>query len=85
MEQQRLPDHDTKYEALRITEWWQLGEIFHLCAQFDPNLRPTALEVFSRLTGGHESSLIVKSLKVSQNTALEVADSELALQLLDAK
>lgn len=85
MQQQRLPKHDTKYEALRVTEWWQLEEIFHLCAKFDPNLRPTALEVYSKLTDGHESSLVINSLKVSQNTALEVADSELALQLRDAK
>lgn len=81
MQQQRLPKHNTKYEALQVTEWWQLEETFHLCTQFDPNLRPTAVEVLSMLTDDLESSLVVKSLKVSQNTALEISDSKLALQL----
>ena len=83
MQQQRLPKHDTKYEALRVTEWWQLEEIFHLCAKFEPNFRPTASEVSYRLTADLKSCLVLKSLKISQNTALEVADCELAFQLHD--
>ena len=32
-----LPVHDAKYDVLRVTEWWQIDEIFNLCANFEPN------------------------------------------------
>ena len=32
----QLPKHGCKYEKLRVTSWWQLEDIFNLCAQFNP-------------------------------------------------
>ena len=45
MQEQILPDHDAKYEVLRVTEWWQIDEIFNLCANFEPNSQPAASDV----------------------------------------
>ena len=45
MQEQILPDHDAKYEVLRVTEWWKIDEIFNLCANFEPNSQPAASDV----------------------------------------
>jgi hypothetical protein len=45
MQEQILPDHDAKYEVLPVTEWWQIDEIFNLCANFEPNSQPAASDV----------------------------------------
>lgn len=33
----QLPSCDIKYESFRITQWWQIDEVFKLCAKFDPH------------------------------------------------
>jgi serine/threonine protein kinase len=82
MQEQILPDHDAKYEVLRVTEWWQIDEIFNLCANFEPNLRPAASDVLRIIRSEDlEASLSVKKLRLSQNTALEAADLEFARQI----
>ena len=50
MQREQLPTHDPKYESRRITEWWQIEEIFYMCTKFEPSSRPTTadvLQVFS--------------------------------------
>ena len=76
MQSQLLPIHDAKYELHRVTLWWQIEEIFKLCAEFDPNERPTISEITQGLNvKDPEESLIIKGLNISQNTALENANS----------
>ena len=45
MQREQLPTHDPKYETRRITEWWQIEEIFDMCTNFEPSSRPTTAEV----------------------------------------
>ena len=45
MQREQLPTHDPKYETHRITEWWQIEEIFDMCTKFQPSSRPTTAEV----------------------------------------
>jgi serine/threonine protein kinase len=49
MQREQLPTHDLKYESRRITEWWQIEEIFDKCAKFKPSSRPTTAEVLQLL------------------------------------
>ena len=58
-----------------------MEETFHSCAQFEPNMRPTASEVFFMLTDDLVASLVVKNLNVSQNSALEIADSKFTAEI----
>ncbi len=81
MEKQQLPKHDTKYESLRVTEWWQV-EILKLCAKFDPDSRPLAADVLGKINiNDPEYSLLIKPLSVSQNSALEKSDASIANKL----
>ena len=41
MANQKLPVYDTKYESIRVTEWWQAEELFSRCCIFDSGLRPS--------------------------------------------
>ena len=83
MQQQRLPGFDVKYEVLRVTEWWQLEEMFNLCAKFEASLRLTTPSVFERI---HEleASFVFQKLKVSQNTVLKRAGFNVALGPIDS-
>ena len=83
MQGQQLPTHDTKYEALRVTEWWQIEEIFEMCTKFEPSCRPKISEIlqFSNLQLDPSQSLIIKCLNVSQSTAVEKKDCEVALRI----
>lgn len=77
MKREQLPTHDTKYETHRITEWWQIEEIFNTCAKFEANERPAASKIAKDLNlDNPEASLNIKCCSISQNTALENADSE---------
>ena len=79
MQSQLFPTHDAKYELHRVTLWWQIEEIFNSCAKFDPNERPAISEIAQGLNvKDPEEYLIVKGLNISQNTALENADSDVA-------
>lgn len=79
MQSQLFPTHDAKYELHRVTLWWQIEEIFNSCAKFDPSERPAISEIAQGLNVKDlEESLIVKGLNISQNTALENADSDVA-------
>ena len=76
---QQLPTHDLKYESIRVTEWWQLEEIFQMCAKFEPSFRPSTSEILQVFNFQNlEDSLTIKSLNVSQSTALEKKDNEFA-------
>ena len=50
LDNKQLPQHGKKYEMYRIQEWSTLNKTFKACAQFDPKMRPTALELNGLLT-----------------------------------
>ena len=82
MPAQQLPAHDTKYESLRVTEWWQVEEIFSMCAKFLPESRPVISDVFKIVNiEDPEASLIIKPLSISQSSAIENVDATLAQQM----
>jgi serine/threonine protein kinase len=79
MDNEQLLTHDEKYELMRITEWWQIAEVFKMCTKFRPTERPDASEIVKELNPGDpEASLTIKGFRVSQNTALDNADCETA-------
>lgn len=80
MQSQRLPSHDEKYESFRVTLWWQIDDVFSMCAKFDPKCRPATAEVLRRIENP-DASLITKQLSVSQSTALQESDMNIAQQL----
>ena len=43
--EKQLPFHDPKYELHRITEWWQIDEIFEMCTKFESSFRPSTSEI----------------------------------------
>ena len=47
MKSEVLPNHDPKYETMRNTQWRKINEAFNMCCKFDPNVRPTAIEVLT--------------------------------------
>ena len=82
MQAQQLPTHDTKYESLRVTEWWQVEEVFSMCAKFLPESRPVISDVLKIVNiEDPEASLIIKPLSISQSYAIENVDATLAQQL----
>ena len=78
MKKNCIPTHDDKYESMRVSQWWQLEESFKLCSNFLPHERPTASRVVSVLSSQPEDQLIFRPLALSQGTALECADKQLA-------
>lgn len=80
MQSQQLPSNDEKYESLRVVRWWQIDDVFSMCAKFDPNCRPGTAEVLSRIENP-DASLTMKQLSVSQSTAIEKNDVNIAQQL----
>lgn len=51
-----------------------------MCAKFDPKCRPATAEVLRRIENP-DASLIMKQLSVSQSTALQESDMNIAQQL----
>ena len=72
------PAHESKYENLRVSQWWQLEVAFKLCSNFMPNERPTTDQLINILAKKPENQLILKSLAVSQSTALGNSDKQFA-------
>ena len=82
MQLQQLPSNDTKYESYRIALWWQIEEVFSTCTKFDPNCRPSASEILSKVNiDDPEASLLIHPLRLHQSSALEDADAILAHRL----
>ena len=82
LDNKQLPQHGKKYEIHRIQEWSTLDKTFKACAQFDPKMRPTALELIGLLAKNPpEANLIFTNLSVSQSTALESADLSYAMEM----
>ena len=70
LKRQELPCHDNKYEYFRITQWWQIEEVFKLCAKYDPRSRPTPAEALRLLDRNQpEASLRLVNLSVNQSSA----------------
>lgn len=85
MKRQKLPEHDSKYEALRVTEWWQIEQAFKSCCTFDPTSRPSASHVLGLFNCNHPEQLFqLYPLSVSQATALEQHDHEVAMAVNSA-
>jgi len=80
MQSQQLPSHDEKYESFRVALWWQIDDVFSICAKFDPKCRPQTAEILSRMEN-QDASLVKKQLGVSQSTVLEKNDMHIAQQL----
>lgn len=57
-----------------------------MCAKFEPSCRPKTSEIlqFSSLQLNPAKSLIIKCLSVSQSTAVEEKDCEVALRMYAA-
>ena len=70
------PAHDSKYENLRVSQWWQLEVAFKLCSNFMRNERPTTDQLINILAKEPENQLLLKSLAVSPSTALENSDKQ---------
>ncbi len=84
--EKQLPYHNPKYESHRITEWWQIDEIYEMCANFEPSCRPTTSEILQVSSFQNpEKSLIVKCFSVSQSTTVEEKDCEIARRMLGSK
>ena len=83
MERQTLPKMHEKYEMLEVTEWWQILSAFNSCCVFDPKFRPSACEVLKIFQRGdtHSNAFHLFPLSISQATALEQHDLELAFAL----
>ncbi|CAB4039851.1 Hypothetical predicted protein [Paramuricea clavata] len=82
MQAQQLPAHDIKYESLRVTEWWQVEEVFSMCAKFVPESRSVISDVLKIINiEDPEASLIIKPLNISQSSAIENVDATLVQQL----
>ena len=54
-----------------------IEDVYDLCVKFDPNLRPTAMQVLRTVSS--EESLVTRKLRVSQRSAVEQADPNFAL------
>ena len=81
LHQKRLPEleQNGKYEYLQVAEWWKVVQAFEACSQFDPDKRPEARDVLKVLSNEDlEASLNFIPLAVSQTTALEKSDRQLA-------
>ncbi|CAB4027730.1 Hypothetical predicted protein [Paramuricea clavata] len=85
MKRQKLPEHDSKYEALRVTEWWQIEQAFKSCCTFDPTSRPSASHLLGLFNCTQPEQLFqLYPLSVSQATALEQHDHEVAMAVNSA-
>jgi len=74
----QLPKHLCKYHLQQTTTWKPLNTMFGMCAECDARKRPTAADVFCKLTNEY---VRVQSLLVSQNTVSELIDEEVAFGL----
>ena len=55
MKHKVLPTHYRKYEVQRKTEWCKIEDIFKVCCKFDPDSRPTAIEILAMLKEEHKN------------------------------
>ena len=78
--QQLLISHDEKYESFRVTPWWQIDDVFSICAKFDPKCKPATPEVLCRIENP-DASLIMKQLSVSPHYKNQDSDMNVARQL----
>ena len=84
MQVQKLPSNDAKYKSYRVAQWWQVEEVFFTCTKFDPNCRPSASEILSKVNvNDPEASLLIHPLQLHQSSALEHADAIIAQRFSD--
>ena len=80
----QLPKHGSKYEKLRVTSWWQLEDIFNLCAQFNPMDRLSSTQMLCFHQNNLTNSFQVFPLSVSQCSALEKHDGNVAADVQES-
>ncbi|KAK3712178.1 hypothetical protein QZH41_005805 [Actinostola sp. cb2023] len=76
----KLPTQDSKYETDRATIWSSLEEAYIGCTSFDPTKRLSLEDIEKLLTEKRDifQCSDVMKLKISQNTALEQTDYDVA-------
>ena len=83
LKKRQLPQHSPKYELLWITSWWQIEDMFNQCAKFDATARPSTAELLSFIDKSLDNFFRRFPLSISQSTALEECDAQLAAVLQD--
>ena len=66
------------YEKKRILHWLQILQIFDLCIKFKSINRPSVTDIFSRGFFKKEKELHYNYVDISQATALEQFDKQIA-------
>ena len=80
---EKLPQHDEKYDIDRATVWFALEEVFRGCLNFNREKRLSLQEAAQILARRHDRFSMdfqVINLRVSQATALEHFDQKVAVE-----
>ena len=80
---EKLPQHDEKYDIDRATVWFALEEVFRGCLNFNREKRLSLQEAAQILARRHDRFSMdfqVINLRVSQATALEQFDQKVAVE-----
>ena len=80
---EKLPQHDEKYDIDRSTVWFALEEVFLGCLNFDREKRLSlqeAAQILARRYDRFSMDFQVINLRVSQATALEHFDQKVAVE-----
>lgn len=80
---EKLPQHDEKYDIDRATVWFALEEVFRGCLNFNREKRLSLQEAAQILARRHDRFSMdfqVINLRVSQATALEHFDQKMAVE-----
>ena len=80
----QLPKHGSKYEKLRVTSWWQLEDIFNLCARFNSIDRLSAEQMLCFHQNSLTNSFQVFPMSVSQSSALDKHDGDVAADVQES-
>ena len=80
----QLPKHGSKYVKLRITSWWQLEDIFNVCAKFNPMDRFSSAQMLCFYQNSLTNSFRVFPMSVSQSSALDKHDGHVAADLQES-
>lgn len=80
--QKKKPRFSGKYKHLQATDWLYLEGVYHECTAWEPQRRPTAGAVVSKLEELEKESLCDDiPLRVSQASSLEEFDQDLAAKI----
>ena len=86
LREEKHPLPDTNYEIQRATVWCGLEEVYKGCVKFEPHCRlplDEAAKVMKGSSDGVSGHVDVVHLKVSQGTAIEEFDQQIAARLME--